>query len=88
MVGEDLMAFRTLATAVAVAMLSISAAAQDFDEFSSSLGYPDLTFPAQPRALASGRESMMFKPDGAGPFPALVIMPTCYGHLYTANTFE
>lgn len=31
---------------------------------------------------------MMFKPVGEGPFPALVIMPTCYGHLYTSNTFD
>ena len=31
--------------------------------------------------------NMMFKPDGAGPFPAVVIMPGCGGH-DTMNAFD
>lgn len=83
------MAFRSLTIILMAANLSVSSvAAQDFDELATSFEYPDLKFPSQPRSLASGRESIMFKPDGAGRFPALVIMPTCYGHLYTENTFD
>jgi dienelactone hydrolase len=82
------MDFRSLAIAIMLAALSLSAEAADLDELARPFDAPDLAFPSQPRPLASGRESMMFKPDGAGPFPALVIMPTCYGHLYTVNTFD
>ncbi len=83
------MVFRCLAIAAIVAALSMtSEAAEVFDELSGPLNYPDLNFPDNPQPFASGRESMMFKPDGAGPFPALVIMPTCNGHLYTENTFD
>ena len=80
---------RVLAIAAIVAALSgVAAAAEDFDEFSDPFDAPDLQLPDQPQMLAAGRSSMMFKPDGAGPFPALVIMPTCYGHLYSVNTFD
>jgi dienelactone hydrolase len=30
----------------------------------------------------------MFKPEGDGPFPALVLMPTCFGQVYSLNTFD
>jgi dienelactone hydrolase len=41
----------------------------------------DLSFPASPEPFGYGKESKMFKPQGSGPFPALVILPTCAGHL-------
>jgi dienelactone hydrolase len=89
MTRKNPMVMRLLAIATIVAALSTtSEAAEVFDELSGPLNYPDLKFPDKPQPLASGRESMMFKPDGAGPFPALVIMPTCNGHLYTENTFD
>ena len=59
-----------------------------FDEYAAPSDAPDLALPAQVEKLGTGRKSMMFKPEGAGPFPALVIMPTCYGHLYSVNTFD
>jgi dienelactone hydrolase len=41
----------------------------------------DLVFPAKPQLFGYAKASKMFKPDGNGPFPALVVMPTCAGHL-------
>ena len=41
----------------------------------------DLSFPASPEPFGYARASKMFKPQGAGPFPALVMLPTCGGHL-------
>jgi len=40
----------------------------------------DLTFPSEPVAFGYAKASRMFKPVGTGPFPALVILPTCGGH--------
>ena len=41
----------------------------------------DLVFPTKPQPFGYAKASKMFKPDGNGPFPALVVMPTCAGHL-------
>jgi hypothetical protein len=41
----------------------------------------DLSFPASPEPFGYAKASKMFKPEGAGPFPALVMLPTCGGHL-------
>lgn len=50
---------------------------------------PDLTFPDQPTAfIGTGGASRMFKPDGSGPFPGLVLLPTCNGHIAFLNTFD
>src|SRR5262245_54805225 len=40
----------------------------------------DLTFPSAPAPFGYAKATKMFKPLGAGPFPALVILPTCGGH--------
>jgi dienelactone hydrolase len=49
----------------------------------------DLTFPDQPTAfIGMGGASRMFKPDGPGPFPGLVLLPTCNGHIAFLNTFD
>ncbi len=39
----------------------------------------DLAFPKVPQPFGHARESRMFKPEGPGPFPGLVVMPTCGG---------
>ena len=41
----------------------------------------DLSFPASPEPFGYAKASKMFKPQGSGPFPALVMLPTCAGHL-------
>jgi dienelactone hydrolase len=40
----------------------------------------DLSFPASPEPFGHAKASKMFKPQGSGPFPALVMLPTCGGH--------
>ena len=37
----------------------------------------DLSFSASPEPFGYAKASKMFKPEGAGPFPALVMLPTC-----------
>ena len=39
-----------------------------------------LSFPAAPQPFGFAKANRMFKPGGAGPFPGLVILPTCGGH--------
>jgi dienelactone hydrolase len=56
--------------------------------FEQPFTQPDLTLPDQPRPFATGRESMMFKPDGPGPFPALVLMPSCDGYTRSTHVFD
>jgi dienelactone hydrolase len=41
----------------------------------------DLTFPASPEPFGYAKANKMFRPQGFGPFPALVMLPTCGGHL-------
>ena len=49
---------------------------------------PDLAFPDQPTPfIMAGGTNRMFKPDGVGPFPGLVLLPTCSGHTFL-NTFN
>ncbi len=40
----------------------------------------DLTFPTSPEPFGWAKSTKMFKPQGNGPFPALVLLPTCGGH--------
>ena len=57
---------------------------QQFANKNSSLTYPD-----QPTAfIRAGGVNRMFKPEGAGPFPGLVLLPTCGGHIAFMNTFD
>lgn len=66
------------------------AAAEIVDSFDVPIGnQPDLTFPDHPTDfVGAGGENRMFKPDGAGPFPGLVLLPTCSGHATFLNTFD
>jgi dienelactone hydrolase len=57
-----------------------ASAAQDLNTYAGPLIGEDLTFPAAPEPFGYAKASKMFKPAGTGPFPALVILPTCAGH--------
>jgi dienelactone hydrolase len=74
--------------AAIAAFAATAGAAEEFDPYGLPYQNPDLKFPEQPQPFAPGREIKMFKPDGSGPFPALVIMPGCYGQTYSMHTFD
>jgi dienelactone hydrolase len=63
---------------IVMATFGATTANETIDTFARKLTHPDLKFPDQSRP-AYPDMSMMFKPDGDGPFPALVILPTCSG---------
>jgi dienelactone hydrolase len=69
-----------------LAFVAAATANEPFDPFSRKTAFPSLKFPDQPRP-AFPDMNMMFKPDGTGPFPAVVIMPGCSGH-DTMNAFD
>src|SRR5258705_321762 len=64
-----------------VCLITSSAVAQPFDIRAAASQAPDLKFPASPKTLGlfSSLEMAIYKPDGAGPFPALVLVHTCGG---------
>ena len=55
-------------------------ATEEVNVYAGPLIGEDLTFPAAPQPFGYAKASKMFKPAGTGPFPALVILPTCGGH--------
>jgi dienelactone hydrolase len=55
-------------------------AAKDINANNGPIIGEDLTFPVAPEPFGYAKASKMFKPAGTGPFPALVILPTCGGH--------
>jgi dienelactone hydrolase len=55
-------------------------AAQDINTYNGPIIGEDLTFPEVPEPFGYAKASKMFKPAGTGPFPALVMLPTCGGH--------
>lgn len=69
---------------VALAMTGFSGTslAQSYFLYAKSLGaYPDLQFPAVAKELGvfSSTSNGIFKPQGEGPFPAVVLVHTCGG---------
>jgi virginiamycin B lyase len=70
---------------IVVAIGGATHANETIDPFARKFSAPDLKFPDQPRP-AYPDMTMMFRPYGAGPFPALVIVPGCGGH-GTMNAF-
>jgi hypothetical protein len=56
-------------------------AAKDINANNGPIIGEDLTFPSAPEPFGYAKASKMFKPAGTGPFPALVILPTCAGHV-------
>jgi dienelactone hydrolase len=51
-------------------------------------GGKDLSFPAAPQPFGFAKANRMFKPAGPGPFPGLVILPTCGGHAKWRHSFD
>jgi dienelactone hydrolase len=46
----------------------------------NALRTPDLKFPAEPKSFSMFRSGMaIYKPEGAGPYPALVLLHSCSG---------
>jgi hypothetical protein len=74
----------TIHLITALFLFSQSAPASAIDDlkvYAGPLIGADLTFPPAPEPFGYAKLSKMFKPAGVGPFPALVILPTCAGHL-------
>ena len=76
-----------IAFAIAVVSAATAKAADPFDANKFPFDQPDLKFPDKPRPVGPDL-TMMFKPIGDGPFPALVIMPTCSGHTVSMHAFD
>jgi len=72
---------RTLTLCALLVFLLPSWALAQFDIRAAANQAPDLTFPEAPRTPGpySSLEMAIYKPDGAGPFPALVLVHTCGG---------
>lgn len=49
----------------------------DWDPFTRQPAAADLSFPTEPVPFERSIGTHLFKPDGPGPFPAIVFMPTC-----------
>lgn len=73
--------FKWIAIVLLAAHPSSVFAIDDLKAYAGPVIGNDLVFPAKPEAFGYAKASKMFKPEGTGPFPALVIMPTCAGHL-------
>ena len=69
---------------------SSPAAAEIFDaaDLPMEKGLRDMAFPARPDAFGKANGNRMFKPDGPGPFPAVVMLPTCGGHGVWYSLFD
>ncbi len=83
--------FRILAFAAILAgmIAPASARAETFYPMDAPVGAtPDLSFPSEPTPFKKEKETLLFKPEGAGPFPAVVLMPTCGGHNYSLHVFD
>jgi dienelactone hydrolase len=79
-----------IAGLIVVATCGAAAANETFDPFARKLTHPDLKFPDQPSPAArpnAPNVNMMFKPDGDGPFPALVVLPVG-GADYVMNSYD
>lgn len=79
---------------IAVGLGGAAAANETIDPFARKMTHPDLKFPDKPRPASQDKPrpgsqdmNMMLRPDGAGPFPALVIMPVC-GANHVTNAFD
>lgn len=64
-----------------VAFPQVASAAERFDPMTRELIWPDLEYTASPRAVGEDWRPELFHPEGDGPFPALVMMPTCDGNI-------
>src|SRR5262245_51250087 len=71
-----------------IAIASAACAGEKLDPYAQSFTTPDLAFADQPQPFATSPQDMLFKPDGSGPFPGLVIMPACSGRSYSLHMFD
>src|SRR5262249_52035161 len=75
--------FARLLSVLLFAIITSWAKAEILDPFAVSFKQTDLQFPDKPQPFGMGHEDMLFKPDGDGPFPALVLVPVCGGETYS-----
>jgi len=73
-----------------MALIAITPLASAEEVYSHALppAGKDLSFPASPQPFGFAKANRMFKPDGPGPFPGLVILPTCGGHAKWRHSFD
>lgn len=83
------MMIRTSVAAGILIILNCAAtAAEKFDPFALPFEAADLRFPPQAQPFGTDAEDMLFKPEGRGPFPALVVMPTCSGRSNSLHMYD
>ena len=72
---------RDIVVLALLVVLPVMATAQTIeDRVRNALKTPDLQFPTEPTSFSIFRSGMaIYKPEGAGPFPALVILHSCSG---------
>jgi dienelactone hydrolase len=68
-----------LPPALFLCVIAAGAGAEIYDPFAVPFTQTDLQFPDKPQPYGRDHLDMLFKPDGDGPFPALVLMPPCSG---------
>jgi hypothetical protein len=72
-----------LLSALFLCVIARGASAEIFDPFAVPFKQTDLQFPNAAQPYGREHEDMLFKPDGAGPFPGLVLVPVCGGETYS-----
>lgn len=72
-----------LLSALFLCVIASGASAEIFDPFAVPFKQTDLLFPNAAQPYGRDHEDMLFKPDGAGPFPGLVLVPVCGGETYS-----
>jgi dienelactone hydrolase len=80
--------FSRLLTALFFCIVAKEARCEIFDPFAVPFKQADLQYPNAPQPYGKEHADMLFKPDGAGPFPGLVMMPACGGEYYTRNVHD
>src|ERR1700716_1977511 len=71
-----------------VALSAPVSAAEEVKGYTGPVFGEDLIFPAAPEPFSYAKANKLFKPAGAGPFPALVILPTCGGHGFALRSMS
>jgi dienelactone hydrolase len=77
-----------LLSALFLCVIARGASAEIFDPFAVPFKQTDLQFPNAAQPYGREHEDMLFKPDGAGPFPGLVMMPPCGGVTYSHAIYD
>jgi dienelactone hydrolase len=77
-----------LLSALFLCATAVEARAEILDPFAVPFKQADLRFPDSAQPYGREHEDMLFKPDGAGPFPALVMMPPCGGITFSHAIYD